>query len=148
MRTIARKMYLVLAAVASALLIASCSVGEGSAPAGDINQPSSAVATPAKAHTGLTAKDVRLSFVETSRECFGSAGCNVGIKVHADVDHSKLLDSAWDVTYQVRGGDEPQLQTFTINPDGSYDPPEAFLAVVPKNAKLAVTVTRVERDGL
>ncbi len=63
----------------------------------------------------LAAKDIVLTVKILEKTCFGSAGCNVAYVIQVEYTGGFLeQDKIWDVTYQVDGGDDPQINTFTL----------------------------------
>lgn len=82
-----------------------------------------------------------------SKECFGSAGCNIeytidltwvgaGPEPDADVDY--------DITYQVTGGqDGAQIGTITAS-GAKYDNASGVVRTASTSSKLAVKITRVD----
>lgn len=97
----------------------------------------------------LTKSDVKLTLKVTSKDCFGSAGCNVDVQVKASADYSKLGNNSWDVTYSIKGDEDgPTIGTLTLDPDGTYNVREESLSTKSSGTKISVTVTEVEKVGL
>ena len=94
------------------------SLGKAVAPAAQpvaTDAPAPA-ATPTPA--ALTAADIKLKIKTTTKDCFGSAGCNV----------EYTIDAAWspeggecDVTYEVHGLEDAQIGTLNLHADGTYE---------------------------
>lgn len=103
---------------------------------------------PAKHH--LVKSDMHLTTKVKSKQCFGSAGCNVEVEVNvewANGDPGKL-DGQYDVTYKITGDDSgPYIDTLTVYPNGKYDVPmfPAYLSTRSTNTPIGVTVTSVSR---
>lgn len=84
-----------------------------------------------------------------SKQCFGSAGCNLTFQI--DPKYNGLADlskGSWDVTYVVRGGEDgPQINTFTIrNGRASFDSVED-ISTSWSGAKLTAKATSVQTNG-
>lgn len=140
------------AVVAAAVIAVGCSAGGGgdkSATDPAVQPPATTAAArqPAAKPAVLTARDVKLTVKTTSKQCFGSAGCNLEWVVGVAADRSKLGGRDWLITYEVRGVvDGPQIGSFTLNGDGSYssDEVKGFGQTKSKSAKLSAAVTAVE----
>lgn len=90
--------------------------------------------------------DFEIKLKITSKECFGSAGCNVVTK--ASVTYTGVYDldelpSLIDITYKIKGAEDPYTATIEMQ-DGSYSPDTAILSTRSSKSKLTATVTSVE----
>jgi hypothetical protein len=98
----------------------------------------------------LTKSDVALSLKTTEKHCFGSAGCNVTVEVRAGVakavSDALPRDGTWDVTYQIDGGEDPVIGTFSLYGNGKYDVNEEFVGTPSSNSSIRVKVLSVERS--
>lgn len=97
----------------------------------------------------LTADQVKLTLKTTEKACFGSAGCNVTVKVQMAYD-GEPLDSGttWEVTYEITGGDDgPQIGSFDVT-GSQYDVNTELLSTKSKTTKLHVKVTDVDKLGI
>jgi len=99
---------------------------------------------------GLTKQDVKLSLKTTSKQCFGSAGCNVTVQVQAGVAASLQQalppDGTWDVTYQITGDESgPIIGTFSLYGNGKYDVNEESLSTGSSYTPVRVKVISVEQ---
>jgi hypothetical protein len=111
-----------------------------------VEQPSDtapAYITPKKGNFTVTLKVL-------SKECFGSAGCNITYraKLSQDLPTGALdPDITYDLTYVVHGDESgPQTETMYITGD-QYEQPSEGLAMTPSaGTKLTVTVTKVEAE--
>jgi hypothetical protein len=91
------------------------------------------------------AKDFRLTVVVREKQCFGSAGCNITYRV--DAVWSPMFDPSvtYDVTYEVRGGEDgPVVNTMTVTGDKYQRDGEEMVSTSSKNTKLTAAATRVE----
>jgi hypothetical protein len=80
-----------------------------------------------------------------SKECFGSAGCNVEYQINPQYWGSGDLHGSWDVTYKVTGGDDgPIINTFTVkNGRASFDADE-FVSTASSTTKLHAKAIRMD----
>jgi hypothetical protein len=79
------------------------------------------------------------------KKCFGSAGCNVTFRI--DPKFAGPGDaSSTEVTYEVRGGSDPLINTFTIDAAGtaSFDS-EELISTPSAAAELTAKAIRVRR---
>lgn len=115
------------------------------ASAWDLEQaaPAPTETTPAPGPT-LAATDLTLTPKITKKQCFGSAGCNVQIKVEVGYDGPTLSeDDTWEVTYQVTGDESgPIVGTFELT-GTKYDQDEISLSTKSSKTKISVKVTDV-----
>jgi hypothetical protein len=97
----------------------------------------------------LTADEVKLSLKTTSKQCFGSAGCNVEVKVEMKYDGEPLSASdTWEVTYSITGGDDGEtIGSFDVTGD-QYDVNSELLSTASSKTKLHVKVTGVDKIGI
>lgn len=88
--------------------------------------------------------DFKLTVKELSKECFGSAGCNITYRVFVAYSGKPLDPSkTWEVLYEVKGGDEPLTNTLTVTGAESSVDEEEFISTKSKNDKLSAVVTEV-----
>jgi hypothetical protein len=88
----------------------------------------------------------------TEKECFGSAGCNVGIQLTpkwVGVGDPTDLDADYDITYRITGGEDgPIIGTFTMYSNGKYDmPDEEYIGTRSTNTVIKAQVTLVEETA-
>jgi hypothetical protein len=92
--------------------------------------------------------DFILTVKNTSKQCFGSAGCNIEYRVKVALRDGIELDpdKSYDVTFDVRGGEDgPVTGTFTVE-DGGYSgyDLDGFLSTSSSGKKLTAKATDVE----
>lgn len=98
----------------------------------------------------LVKSDVKLTSRITSKQCFGSAGCNVEVAVSlgwAIPDPGKL-DGTYDVTYRLTGDESGvYIDSLTVYPNGKYDIPayDASLSTASAATPIRVVVSRVDK---
>jgi hypothetical protein len=94
--------------------------------------------------------DWALKIKTTDKQCFGSAGCNVTVKItpqYAGASRDALPDEGTiDITYKVTGDESgPITGTATAQlADGTVDTPEESLSTRSSGTKITATVTDVE----
>lgn len=88
--------------------------------------------------------DFKLVVKALKKQCFGSAGCNVTFRIVVTYNGPALDPSTeYQVTYAVKGGEDPQSNTFTVTgTDYTYDEQE-FIQTARASAKLTAVVTDV-----
>lgn len=93
--------------------------------------------------------DIALRAKITSKECFGSAGCLITLKVQADYNGPALNpDDTWLVTYDINGvEDGPQVGSFEMTGD-TYTVNEEDVSTKSSRSKVTVKVTDVEKVGI
>lgn len=91
------------------------------------------------------ASDFTLGIVVLEKACFGSAGCNVTFRI--DPKYNGPQDATdLEVTYEVLGGEDSLINTFTIDSQGTASYPSEETLSTPTGAKLTAKVTAVRRD--
>jgi hypothetical protein len=111
-----------------------------------LDEGSTTAATPGPT---LDVSLIKLTPKVKDKQCFGSAGCNVTVKLDMAYDGPTLAeDETWEVTYELRGGEDgPTIGTFEVT-GKSYTVPEESVSTPNKNTQLTVKVTDVEKRGL
>ena len=113
---------------------------------------SSATVTTSRAATSSTTtlppytpipSDFKLDIVETSRSCFGSAGCNIQYQIDVSYVGIRSLDPSGNFTviYSVTGGDSEKVANFTVHGSQASIRPD-FIST-PPNPHLVATATRI-----
>lgn len=80
-----------------------------------------------------------------SKECFGSAGCNVTVQIDPDyVGNQDVSGGSWEITYELRGvEDGPVIETMTLE-NGSFSfPEEQFVGTTSSTSPITAVVTEV-----
>jgi hypothetical protein len=98
----------------------------------------------------LQRQDIELSLKTTEKQCFGSAGCLISVKIEVSVPAGIVAafppDGQWDVTYQITGDESgPIIGTLSIYGNGKYDVNEENLSTKSENTPVRVKVLDVER---
>lgn len=87
-----------------------------------------------------------LGVIVTEKQCFGSAGCTVTFRIDPKYVGAREVKSL-EVTYEVSGGEDPLINTFTIDENGTahYDGEET-LRTPSSKSDLTAKVTSVRKD--
>src|SRR5699024_4996654 len=107
--------------------------GDASADDDDSAEPASAKVTttePATTTTEATTTtrppyepkpdDFEIEIVETSRKCFGTAGCSIEFEIDVDYVGDRMFEasSRYQVVYEIEGGDDLQIENFEVDGSG------------------------------
>ena len=94
--------------------------------------------------------DFQVTLKVLSKECFGSAGCNVTYraKLSQSLPTGALNpDVTYDLSYVVHGDESgPQTETMYITGDQYEQPSEGLAQTATSGTKLTVTVTKIEAE--
>lgn len=106
-----------------------------------------AEAEPAPATYVPRKRDFELSLTTLEKECFGSSGCLIDVRVDLayggrDLDPSET----YEVTYEVTSGDDTIIDTLDFIGD-EYEVSEHSVDTESKNDELSVQVTSVRNRG-
>ncbi|MER5336775.1 hypothetical protein [Micromonospora sp. NPDC002717] len=102
-------------------------------------------APPAPAYGTPTKSDFKLKVKILKKQCFGSAGCNITYRIDVtytgdvDLDPSKT----YEVTYQVKGAEDPIINTFEVSGDSASVQQEEMAGTKRSGDKLTAVVTDV-----
>lgn len=104
---------------------------------------------PATGGPTLVASAIELTPKVIDKQCFGSAGCNVSIKVQMSYGGPDLSpDDTFAVTYQVTGDESgPIIGTFEVT-GSQYTEQEESLSTRSSKTKISIKVTGVEKVGI
>lgn len=88
--------------------------------------------------------DFKVALTVKEQECFGTAGCNLTLRVEPSYVGSNVPTGSWEVTYEVTGiEDEPQIQTFTLDGSEVSYQPEISVQTTSRSAEPKAEVTDV-----
>ncbi|GID32660.1 hypothetical protein [Paractinoplanes brasiliensis] len=121
----------------------------GGLDAGEIGIPNEELPeTTAPPGPDLSPSDIRLTPKVAEKNCFGSAGCNVTVKVQMAYQGPALSeDETFEVTYELLGDENgPIIGTFEVS-GPSYTEDEQSLSTKSSKTKISAKVTDVERVG-
>jgi len=146
-------LFIVSLIVLVAMLMAGGSTGDKQAatatPATIASQPADTSAATEQATPAAytpTPSDFKLTVKTLSKECFGSAGCNLTFRIGVGYSGEPLDPSTtWEVVYEVRGGEDgPQINTLTIQGTDYQVDREEFASTSSSSKKLTARVTSVD----
>lgn len=99
---------------------------------------------PAPAPAGITKDNFTVDVKTLSKQCFGSAGCNVEIRLVVAGDAS-IKGTEVELSIEVSGDESgPLIETITIDEDGQYTQPELVVSTKSSKTKVKATITDVE----
>ncbi|MFT4293940.1 MAG: hypothetical protein QM582_00840 [Micropruina sp.] len=144
----------VLFAMLVALTLVGCTAPQSAKPESTTSTSATASETPSSEPTETepaepaepTAADFVLKVKTTKKQCFGSAGCNVSIKVDVAYVGAGSVDdlpSNVDITFEVKGGEDPYTSTIELE-DGKYSPDKTLISTKTSKAKLTAKITDVD----
>jgi hypothetical protein len=109
------------------------------------SQPAAEPAATEPPANAPTPKDFTLTVKILSKQCFGSAGCNITFRVELSSNGvSPDPDKTYEVTYEVRGvEDGPQINTLTIEGGKYRADEEEFASTKSAATKLKAVITDV-----
>lgn len=101
---------------------------------------------PAPTNVAAKPKDFRLTVKITGKQCFGSAGCLIDYKIVVSNAAALYYDPSvtYDVTFEVRGGEDGPVIDTTEMTGTSYDVPTGHVSTSSSKAKITAKVTAVE----
>lgn len=101
--------------------------------------------TQAPKATAPTVKDFKLTVKTLTKQCFGSAGCNVTFRILVAYSGPELDPSkTYEVLYEVRGGEDgPIANKLTVQGGESSVDEEEMVSTAKSSAKLTAVVTDV-----
>lgn len=143
-------------AVVAAFALAGCGGALGSTPT---PAPPATVTVTATATVTVTAEppkptvrnfngkpeDFEIGINITEKKCFGSAGCNVTFHIQPSYVGTELIPSSGslDVTYEVLGGEDQHINTFTIRGDQAHFDADERIGAPNADAVLTAKATSV-----
>ncbi|MEV0805036.1 hypothetical protein [Micromonospora sp. NPDC050200] len=91
-----------------------------------------------------TKNDFKLKVKTLSKQCFGSAGCNITYRINVTYTGTGLDPSkTYEVTYQVKGAEDPIINTFEATGDSASVQQEEMASIKRSGDKLTAVVTDV-----
>ena len=92
-----------------------------------------------------TKSDFKLKVKILRKQCFGSAGCNVTYRIDVTYTGDNDLDPSktYEVTYQVKGAEDPIINTFEVTGDTASLQDEEMASTKRSTDKLTAVVTDV-----
>jgi len=100
---------------------------------------------PAPAVVKPKAADYKIRIKELEKTCFGSAGCNVEIRLSVDATSPAALGTPVELTVKVTGGDDgASIRTIELDAEGNYSAPELGVSTPTKATVIKAKVTGLE----
>jgi hypothetical protein len=116
------------------------------APARTVTAVARTSTTPPVVAAKLTRDDYLVKVKILSKQCFGSAGCNVRVRLVLGVAHPEAQGVAAEVTVTVTGDESgPLIETVSVTSAGDYVAPELIVSTARSTTKIVPRVTGVER---
>jgi hypothetical protein len=147
-----RKILAALAVLLAAFVIACGASGSDEPAPGNKQKPVSAATTAEEPPVAEPpppvkplASDFMLKVITLSKQCFGSAGCNVTYRIEVGYGGLPLAeDEEYTVTYAVTGPEGgPQVNNFKLRGDQVEYQPEEFASTPSSKTVLTAKVTQV-----
>jgi hypothetical protein len=92
----------------------------------------------------LETDDFEVDVKTLSKQCFGSAGCSVDVRLELAIAAEAAQDRAAEITVSVAGDESGEIiETISVDSDGQYSPPEVSLSTPRSSTKVTATVTDV-----
>lgn len=93
----------------------------------------------------LASRNIKLELKVREKQCFGSAGCLVTVQVDPSyVGNQDVTSGSWEVTYEIRGGEDgPIIDTMTLANGTWTFPEEQNLNISSSNSRLTAVATAV-----
>lgn len=109
----------------------------------EVTEEPAAVPEPV-APAALRAKDFKIGVKTLTKQCFGSAGCNVTYRIKPEyIGKGALPEGTIEITYTVKGAEDPIINTFTIEDgEASFDSSE-MASTSSSSKKLSAVATDV-----
>jgi len=119
-----------------------------SAPAEDVL--SAAADEPEPTYAALDASSFTMTLRTTSRQCFGSAGCNVTVEPDLTYVGSGDIDpdAVYSITYEIRGDESgPVIATAELSNETSLNYRPSVISTASSGTKVSVEITDVTTQG-
>ncbi|MEU8735251.1 hypothetical protein AB0C68_38530 [Streptomyces tendae] len=130
----------------------SAAATQSSAPAED---PATTVADepdPEPEFTTPTAADFTIELRTTSRQCFGTAGCNLTVEptlAYTGLSDDLDPDAVYQITYEIKGDESgPILETAELSDQTTLNYTPTSLSTKSSGTKLSVEITDVVETGI
>lgn len=94
-------------------------------------------------------RNFQLGIRTRSKNCFGSAGCNVVVQIDPSyVGNQDLSTGSWELIYELRGGEDgPIIETMTLESGTFSFPEEQMVSTRSTSTKITAVVTEVYSLG-
>jgi hypothetical protein len=113
--------------------------------AGNNYEPTSAAPQP-PAYTPRVS-DFSIEVIETKKDCFGEAGCNITYEINPSYTGQPLDPSiTYKVIFTLSGGDSPETGSFDVQGKKYNKPSEEMISTPSSSSELTARVTRVVQE--
>ncbi|MFJ9729315.1 hypothetical protein ACIRP3_41890 [Streptomyces sp. NPDC101209] len=107
---------------------------------------------PPPTYTDLDANSFSIDLKTKSRQCFGSAGCNVTVEPDLTllVDTEEVdPDATYEITYEIRGDESgPIIETAELSDQTSLNYTPSVISTASSGTKVTVEITDVAKQGV
>jgi hypothetical protein len=144
----------IIAAVIATGIVVVQAGGDDSKPAATTssapaeNEATTAVPDPEPAFDEIDAYSFEIKLRTTSRQCFGSAGCNVTVEpdlTYLGDTESIDPDAVYEITYEIRGDESgPVIETAELTDRTSLNYSESMISTASSGTKVSVEITDVQ----
>ncbi|MFF0085982.1 hypothetical protein ACFYR1_40760 [Streptomyces canus] len=142
----------VIAAVVATGIVVVQSTGDDSKSSAPTKPAAAAAAAPDPTPTydEVTADSFTIKLKTKSRQCFGSAGCN--LTVEPDLTYVGLgdidPDATYEITYEIHGDESgPVIETAELSDQTSLNYTPSVISTVSSGTKVSVEITDVTAQG-
>ncbi|WP_210582861.1 hypothetical protein [Streptomyces sp. GESEQ-4] len=148
----------VIAAVVATGVVVVQATGDDSKPATTAKSSAPDVVTPAAeepdpepTYDEVDADSFTIKLRTTSRQCFGSAGCNLTVEPNLTylADSTSIdPDAVYEITYEIRGDESgPVIETAELSDQTSLNYTPSVISTVSSGTKVSVDITDVTTRG-
>lgn len=138
-------------AFTAALTLAGCATTEPNTNSAPVTATDVAEETPTPSQATPTVDDFTVKLKVTSKQCFGSAGCNVTVEPKIGWDSTGLpTEGTVDLTYKVIGDESGSIiETAELDlAEGTYMSSEIMMSTPSSGVTPMAKITEVEYNNL
>lgn len=122
-----------------------------SAPADDTAKAAAAEPDSTPSYADLDAESLTIDLKTKSKQCFGSAGCNLTVEPDLTllVDSEDIdPDAVYEITYEIHGGEDGAvIETAELSDQTSLNYTPTVISTTSSGTKLSVEITDVAEQG-
>lgn len=121
--------------------------GSSSSSAGTAAQPAAELPTEPAEPAAPVIDDYQVKVKTLSKHCFGSAGCNVDVRLELVLVGAQAEGQAAEISVTVSGAEDGDtVETINVDEDGKYQAPEVSLSTPRSGTKVKAKITEVVAD--
>ncbi|MFE4716843.1 hypothetical protein ACFRLW_10380 [Streptomyces sp. NPDC056728] len=124
---------------------------KSSAPQKDTATDAAEEADTEPTYTDLDADSFSIDLKTKSRQCFGSAGCNLTVEPDLTLaveSDSVDPDAVYEITYEIHGGESgPIIETAELSDGTSLNFTPSVISTTSSSTKVSVEITDVSKQG-